>query len=104
MQLIFIILAIALSEAVAQYFIKKYHELPIPIYYILGVAFYACVAFLLHKCYDYTSMGMTQVLWSGVSVIAILMVGGIFFGEKIETHEWIGILFILTGVSITQLK
>ena len=99
-----IILGIVIMEAIAQYFIKKYNEIPSPIYYILGVCFYACVAFLLNTSYNYSSMGMSQMLWSGVSVIAILLVGSIFFGETIEKNEWIGMIFILTGLVITQMK
>ena len=46
--LLVIIILIALMEAVAQYFIRRYHELPHTAYYILGVVFYAVVAFLLY--------------------------------------------------------
>ena len=49
-------------------------------------------------------MGMSQVLWSGMSVMTILAVGSFAFGETIEMNEWIGILFILAGILITQIK
>ena len=99
-----IILGIVIMEAIAQYFIKKYNEIPSPIYYILGVIFYAGVAYLLNSSYNYSSMGMSQMLWSGMSVVAILLVGSLFFGEKIEMNEWIGMLFIMAGLIITQIK
>ena len=102
--LLLIILAIAMMEAVAQYFIRRYHEIPYTAYYILGVIFYAVVAYLLQKTYHYSTMGMSQVLWSGMSVITILMVGSFAFGEHIEYNEWVGILFILAGIVITQTK
>lgn len=102
--LLVIILLIAFMEAIAQYFIRKYHELPHTVYYILGVIFYAVVAFLLNKSYTYSTMGMSQVLWSGMSVMTILAVGSFAFGETIEMNEWLGILFILAGIIITQIK
>ena len=49
-------------------------------------------------------MGQTQVLWSGLSCISILMVGRYFFGEKVEANEWIGMSLILLGIAITQMK
>lgn len=102
--LIVLILLIALMEALAQYFIKKFNQLPHTLYYLLGVGFYAIVAFLLNKSYDYSSMGMCQILWSGMSVISILAVGSLVFGETIEMNEWIGVLFIISGIIITQIK
>ena len=73
-------------------------------YYILGVIFYGVVSYFLHKLYDYSSMGMSQTLWSGMSIIGILLVGSYFFGEKIEGYEWLGMLVIVSGVVITQIK
>ena len=73
-------------------------------YYILGIIFYALVAFLLNTSYNYSSMGMSQMLWSGMSVVAILLVGSFFFGETIEKNEWIGMIFIIIGLIITQIK
>lgn len=102
--LLIIVFLIALMEAIAQYFIRKYHDIPYFIYYSLGVLFYGIVTYLLNLSYDYSTMGMTQVLWSGFSVISILFVGSFFFGETIEMNEWVGILFILSGVGITQIK
>ena len=99
-----IIFGIVIMESIAQYFIKKYNELPYPLYYILGVIFYAFVAYLLNASYNYSSMGMSQMLWSGMSVVSILLVGSLFFGESIELNEWVGMLFIMTGLIITQIK
>ena len=99
-----IILSIVIMETVAQYFIRKYHELPYPLYYVLGVIFYAVVAYLLHTSYNYTTMGMSQILWSGCGVVSVLLVGSLFFGETIEMNEWVGMIFILAGLLITQIK
>lgn len=102
MWLLLIILCIVLSECMAQYFIRKYTEIPRVVYYLMGVAFYAIVAFMLHFGYEQKPMGIINVLWSGCSVIAILTVGYVVFGDKIESHEWAGMALILTGVAVTQ--
>tara|TARA_B100001287_G_scaffold208068_1_gene177039 strand:- start:105 stop:482 length:378 start_codon:yes stop_codon:yes gene_type:complete len=104
MHLVIIIAAIVISETFAQYYIKQYHEIPSKYYYMMGIGFYTLVVYFLNKSYDYTTMGMAQVLWSGLSCISILMVGRIFFGEKVDANEWIGMTLILLGVIITQLK
>ena len=104
MHLVTIILLIVLSESLAHYYIKKYHEIPTKYYYMMGLALYGVVVYLLNKSYDYTTIGMTKVLWSGLSCIAILMVGRFFFGEKIDSNEWLGMTIILIGVGITQMK
>lgn len=102
--LLYIILLIVFFECIAQFFIRKFHELPRTHYYIIGVVFYAIVSFLLHKSYSYSTVGMAQALWSGLSIVAILSIGTFVFGEKIESHEIFGVLVILAGVSITQAK
>ena len=104
MHLVIIIASIVLSETVAQYYIKQYHEIPSKYYYLMGLGFYGLVVYLLNKSYDYTTMGTTQVLWSGLSCLSILLVGRFFFGEKVEANEWIGMSLILLGIAITQMK
>jgi multidrug transporter EmrE-like cation transporter len=104
MILFYIILMIVFFECIAQYFIRKYHELPLLHYYVLGVMFYAVISYLLHKSYDYSKMGVTQALWAGLSIITIMLLGSFVFGDKIESHEWLGIMIIIVGVLITQMK
>lgn len=104
MHLVIIIASIVLSETVAQYYIKQYHEIPSKYYYLMGLGFYGMVVYLLNKSYDYTTMGTAQVLWSGLSCLSILLVGRFFFGEKVEANEWIGMSLILLGIAITQMK
>jgi len=100
-----LIFAIVAAESIAQYNIKKYQEIPLKHYYILGLLFYGIIVFLLNKTYSTkTSMGITQILWSGLSCISILMLGKFFFGEEIDKYEWLGICLILLGVTITQIK
>ena len=104
MKLILIIIAITIIEALAQYCIKIYNTNSLIHHFVMGVALYGIVAYLLHKTYNYTSMGMSQVLWSGLGVIAIFTVGTIFFDETLTKNELIGAALILLGVGVTQIK
>ena len=102
MHIIVLVIAIALIESCAQYNIKLFHQYSKLFNYILGVFLYAIITYLLFLSYDKSSMGMTQVLWSGASVITIVLIGSLVFGEKISFNEWIGIFLILSGVLVTQ--
>ena len=101
---IILILMIVLSESIGQYFIKKYNQIPKPIYYIYGIFFYLIVIFILSKVYSNSPLGIVQLLWSGLSVLSVLIIGHFIFGEEITSNEWIGIILIISGIVITQIK
>ena len=104
MHLVIIIVGIVICEAIAQYHIKLYNEIPEKYYYLMGLGFYGIIVYLLNVAYNKTTMGTAKVLWAGMSSITILLVGRLFFGEKVETNEWVGMMLILLGVAITQMK
>jgi len=104
MHLVIIIVAIVICEAIAQYHIKLYNEIPEKYYYLMGLGFYGIIVYLLNEAYSKTTMGTAKVLWAGLSSITILLIGRLFFGEKVETNEWVGMMLILLGVAITQMK
>ena len=104
MHLVIIIVGIVICEAIAQYHIKLYNEIPEKYYYLMGLGFYGIIVFLLNEAYNKTTMGTAKVLWAGMSSITILLIGRLFFGEKVETNEWVGMMLILLGVAITQMK
>jgi multidrug transporter EmrE-like cation transporter len=104
MHLVIIIVGIVICEAIAQYHIKLYNEIPEKYYYLMGLGFYGIIVYLLNEAYNKTTIGTVKVLWAGMSSITILLIGRLFFGEKIETNEWVGMMLILLGVAITQMK
>lgn len=104
MHLVIIIVSIVICEAIAQYHIKLYNEIPLKYYYMMGLGFYGIIVYLLNKAYDHTTMSTAKVLWAGLSCVTILFIGRFFFGERVETNEWVGIMLILLGVAVTQMK
>lgn len=99
-----LVMVIVLSEAMAQFFIRKYTIIPVLHYYILGALFYSVVAWMLHVCYQYKNMGIINTLWSGLSIVTILTVGLVFFGDTIDKYEFTGMTLILIGVIVMQIK
>jgi multidrug transporter EmrE-like cation transporter len=94
-----IIVLIAFSECLGQGCLKKYSLNNNTVLYWVGVAFYALVCLLLVLSYKYKSMGLINILWSGLSVLLILSVGFLFFNETISQMDWIGVGLILAGMT-----
>ena len=101
MYLIFVVILISFSECLGQSCLKKYYNEPVPknsYLYFLAVVFYSIVCLLLLLSYNYKSMGIVNVLWSGISVLAVLSSGILFFHEKITIYDKIGVALILLGI------
>jgi small multidrug resistance pump len=97
--LLLLVVAIAISECLAQSCLKRYHTAPDKIYlYIAGVLFYTIVCALLVMSYKYKGMGLVNVLWSGLSVLVILSTSMLFFDENITRLDMLGAAMIVTGV------
>lgn len=66
--------------------------------YWAGVAFYAVVCLLLVLSCTYKSMGLVNVLWSGVRVLIILSTGSLLFGETIPQLDMLGVVLVIAGI------
>ena len=100
--LLTILLFISISECLGQSCLKKFHIDPLPknnYLYYLAVLFYSIVCLLLLISYKYKSMGLVNVLWSGISVLVVLSTGILFFHEKITFLDKIGVFLILLGIT-----
>ena len=99
-----LVLFVVASEATAQYCLKrcklthKWH------FYVLAVLLYALVCFGLYNLYDYKSMGIVNLLWSCMSIIAIILVGAAFFHEAVTMYDIIGIGFVFVGLAFIFIK
>jgi multidrug transporter EmrE-like cation transporter len=97
--LLSIILAIAFFELIAQSSVKYFHktEKTQYIYYFIAILSYCVVAYLLTLSYDHKGMGITNLLWSGITIVVILTAGMILYGEKLTNYDVIGLCLILSG-------
>lgn len=73
-------------------------------YYFYALMLYAVVCYLLVKTYDYQGMGLVNVLWSGISILFGLFAGAIFFKESITDLDKIGVICVITGISLIVYK
>lgn len=69
-------------------------------YFILSWFLYLVIVFLLWKSYHYKGVGYINVLWSGVTTVFMLIIGYMFFGERLSKEEWAGAAFVLFGIGL----
>ena len=100
---IFFVVLICLAETTAIGCVKKYHNGDGAMYFPLAVLFYALVCYLLHKSFDYNnSMGLNNVIWSGLSVMLVIGAGILFFHEKLHLHDLVASALITSGILIVR--
>jgi len=97
-----IILGIIVFEAMSQGSLKSYYLGRGNKYFILGLFGYLVVSILLTRSYKYDGMGEVNMLWSGLSVITILLVGYTIYGEKIHWHDFFALIFIMLGIVLIE--
>jgi multidrug transporter EmrE-like cation transporter len=96
-----IILLIVVCETTAISCIKRFHNNSGTKYFLFAVLLYGMVCFLLHQSfYLKDSMGMVNVVWSGISVLAVALTGILIFKEKIHLHDIFAGILIVAGMSI----
>ena len=99
-----LLLFIVLSEAVAQYCIRRCKEEQKMHLFILGVFFYSFVCLGLYIMYDFRQMGFVNLLWSCMSIITIMIVGTVFFHEHLNIYDLIGIGLVFIGLAFIFIK
>lgn len=93
-----LILLIVLIESTAQYHIKKSKLTNNWMYLLVAVFCYIMICGLLRKCYDYDDMGMTNFIWSILSIVSIMIIGHIAFNEQINKFDMFGIFLCIMGL------
>jgi hypothetical protein len=53
---------------------------------------------------EYKKLGIINSLVGGLGIIFVILIGRLFFNEKITHNEYIGIFLIILGILIIQTK
>ena len=93
-----LIFSIVFFESIAQYHIKKSKLKNNYIYLFVAVFSYSIVCLLLDKCYDFNGVGITNFVWSVLSVVSMLIIGIVMFNETITKYDIIGIAMSISGL------
>jgi multidrug transporter EmrE-like cation transporter len=104
MKLLLYIIALVICEAIAKCIIQ-YAEINKNIYFIpFAIFFYSLLVYFLYLSYKLKKLGIITVLAESFGIILMLVIGRVIFKEQITHNEYIGILFILSGILIIQIK
>jgi multidrug transporter EmrE-like cation transporter len=99
-----LVCVIVLFESIAQYHIKQSKINNNMFYILIAIASYSIICLLLHKCYDFMGMGITNFVWSVVSIVSILLIGTIIFDEKLTKYDILGVLLAVSGLYLIFIK
>ena len=99
-ELLLVILLISISECTGTTCLKHlYLDKNKYWLFIVAILCYVVVCMLLLVSYRYKTMGMVNVIWSGMSILVILFAGVIFFKEEVTTYDKIGVILIVAGMA-----
>lgn len=101
---IFLILLIVLFESIAQFHIKKSRITNNIIFLLIGILAYTIVCLLLKKCYEFETMGITNFVWSILSIVSIILIGVFSFDETITKYDIMGMVICSIGLYLIFLK
>lgn len=92
------ILGIVILESSSQFFARTYFDNNSK-YYFFAFAFllYFPVLVLLVYSYNYASFAIANALWDSGTIIAMALIGWLYFGEKPSLGEAIGMGLVVAG-------
>lgn len=97
-QTIIWVIVSGLSSALAPVAVKKYIETSN--YYFILVACIAYIVSIITFVYIFKNKNVSVLftIIKGLSIVLVISYGVIFFGEKLNTIEWIGVCLVLLGI------
>lgn len=101
--LLFYISFIIIFETLAQNSFKECHTNGKMLGFMLGVSFYGAVGYFLIKTYGYETMGIVNVLWSALSVVAIMLLGHYYWNEQITKNDIAGSILAFIGIVLIMM-
>ena len=101
---ILLIVVIVIFESIAQFHISESKRRNSIIFFLLAIASYSVVCLLLHKCYDFGGMAMTNFTWYTLSILSIVIIGFFGFNESITRYDIIGLVMTICGLYLIFVK
>jgi len=101
---ILLITVIVIFESIAQYHISESKRRNSIIFFLLAIASYSVVCLLLHKCYDFGGMAMTNFTWYTISILSIVIIGFLGYNENITRDDIAGLILAIGGLYLIFVK
>ena len=95
-EILIVALVIAIAESLAQNNIKNSDHKSV--LFIVGLAFYMVVGYLLHYAYHKFPLGKINVIWSCLSIILAMALGYLLYDEPFNHWSILAILFAISAI------
>lgn len=97
-----LVLAIAIIGGFAQVSVKKSYKDKENrgLFFILSNLLYTIVCILVLFTYQYRTMAMVNVLWSGISICVVFLYGHLFYDEKVTMKHIIASALLIIGIGL----
>jgi small multidrug resistance pump len=97
-----LLLAIA-AEVVGTSCLKLSAGMSRPLPTLVVLAAYGCSMLLLSRVVQTIPLGITYALWSGIGIVAIVLVGVLAYRQIPSGGQLVGIALITAGVAVVNL-
>lgn len=95
-EILLVVFAIAIVEAIAQNTIKQSDSESIKM--MFGLSAYILVGYLLHYAYHKFPLSKINVIWSAVSIVLAATFGYLLYDEPINTKLFLAIILALGAI------
>lgn len=98
-----LLLAIILAETAAQYYLQKMSNQNEKKFLMEGLALYIIVGYMYYLILTNGSkLAIANALWNAGSSVLIAIVGYIFFSQKLNMKDIVGLALIILGVIVME--
>jgi small multidrug resistance pump len=102
MTYLYLILAIA-SEVIGTSALQASNQLSRVAPVLIMIAAYACAFFFLTQTLRTLPIGIAYAIWSGLGVVAIAVIGVVWFKQALDWPAVVGMSMIVAGVLVIHL-
>ena len=96
--LLALIFGLTALETIGQYLSRKYKDNKEQLWmFVFAVFCYIGIVYILIKSYDLENIGFVNGLWSGITLLAVALVGYFFFDEHFGFMEYVAFGLIFAG-------
>ncbi|ARF09967.1 hypothetical protein Indivirus_6_33 [Indivirus ILV1] len=98
--IILLVILLTSIESCSQYNLKIFNKSQNIQYFILGSLGYVIISAILSYLFGFEKMGIVNNLWNVFSSISIVLIGYLFFKEKLSTIQTIGVILGVIGIGL----
>ena len=100
-----LVLAVAIvTEVIGTAFLKLSAGMTRPLPTLVVLVAYSIAIILMAKVVEVLPLGLTYAVWTGIGVVATVVVGILAYQQIPTTSELVGMALIVAGVAIVNLS